>query len=84
MAKRKGGSAAPLIIGAAIAAGALAMATFAKGEECAEGETKTQTCPDGSVITTHICVNNKFQATGASCETPGAFAISINSVVERL
>lgn len=84
MVKRKGGGGAGLLLALGIGAAAAAGLAFAKGEECAEGETKTLTCDDGSVITTHICVDKKFQATGATCEVPGGFAISINSVIERL
>lgn len=38
-----------------------------KKKECTEGDIKTRICPDTSIITTHTCVNGKWQATGITC-----------------
>lgn len=35
--------------------------------ECQIGDVKKATCPNGEIITTHICVENKWQPTGNSC-----------------
>ena len=34
---------------------------------CEEGDTQTKTCPEGSVIVTHRCIEGKMVATGATC-----------------
>ena len=35
--------------------------------ECTSGQKQTQACPDGSVITTHNCVNGIWEPTGVQC-----------------
>lgn len=39
--------------------------------ECKEGEIKEKECPDGTMITTHKCVDGKWVKTGKKCQDDG-------------
>lgn len=66
---KKGGKVLIGIAAASAAGVGLYLLVRKKPEEpvCQEGQKQTKTCPDGSVITTHTCVNGKWQSTGATC-----------------
>lgn len=62
-----------ILIGIGIAALAAIGIAYAlkQSKTCTEGETKTTTCTDGSIITTHTCINNKWESTGNICPSTG-------------
>lgn len=41
--------------------------TVVSPPECTPDQTQRQTCPDGNIITTRICVDGKWQETGEIC-----------------
>ena len=60
----------PILIGAGAAVlVAVGIAYAVKTKKCEEGTTKTQICPDSSVIITHTCVDGKWVSTGITCPT---------------
>lgn len=79
--KSNKGSGALLVGVAAIAVGAsIAFAMKKPKEECVTGEVKTFTCPDGSTITTHVCVDSKWTPTGEECSVPpGNFVVTFRA-----
>lgn len=57
--------------GLALLAGAIYFATRPAPEACQEGAVLIETCPDGTQVITHECINGVWVETGLTCADPG-------------